>query len=178
MNNKKGFTLVEIITVVLIIGVLTAVAVPQYRRVMQKSHVTQAIAMLRSIADSSERLAQEFGYKSYPNLYTYATGHSQNWAYFNRMDMFSADNLPQGCSIDSSDPYKLNCSSGGASNSFSYKAHVVSGDNSYVVAKKTGAPYSGTYIALSRADNSLSCQGTQTACDVFGLNVLDIGASF
>ncbi|WP_428038694.1 type IV pilin protein, partial [Candidatus Avelusimicrobium faecicola] len=39
-RNKKGFTLVEILTVVLIVGVLSAVALPQYRRAVERSRAT------------------------------------------------------------------------------------------------------------------------------------------
>lgn len=88
--NKKGFTLTEMLTVVLIIGVLTAVAVPQYRRTIQRTRATEAVAMLKVLADSAERLASSFGYKT---VDTFATDASDKFV-FQRLDMIDAETIP------------------------------------------------------------------------------------
>lgn len=180
MKHNKGFTLIEIMTVVLIIGVLSAVALPQYRRVMQKSYATQAIAMLRSINDSSERLAVEFGYKSFANLYESAPTKAK----FSRMDMFSPENLPSSCQLSDSD-YTLTCPTNDQLKAFSYKAHYSVGagasKKNYIVAKKVAEPYKDTYILFNREDSSLSCKPVNSqspACDVFGLNETSVNVSF
>ena len=49
MKNKKGFTLVEILTVVIIIGILSALALPQYRRVVERARATEAMAAWKSL---------------------------------------------------------------------------------------------------------------------------------
>lgn len=160
---KKGFTLVELLAVVLIIAILTAVGLPQYRKVVQKARAAEAEAMLRSIYDSSERLAGEFGYRSYDKLIA-AKGVS-GYA-FGRLDMFDSSNLPSGCSL-SSDKTTLQCTR------FNYKISV----NGYVAAKMKIKPLN-TYILLNRGNMDLVCQGTEDACDILGLDAVSAGVSF
>ena len=52
--NKKAFTLIELLVVVLIIGILAAIAVPQYQKAVNKTRLTRVINMLKAIKDAQE----------------------------------------------------------------------------------------------------------------------------
>ena len=159
MKKNKGFTLIEMLTVVLIVAILTAVALPQYRNVVEKGRAAEAQSMLRNIYDSSERLAAEFGYRSYEKLIA-AKGNESNYS-FARLDMFDANDMPTGCEISYNTTLKCT--------RFFYKI----AKDGYVVAKKRTNPHVNTYILLKRDTLELFClppSGDTDACDVYGLD--------
>ena len=51
---KAGFTLVEVLIVLLIIGTLTALAVPQYQRIMERIRIREAVRALHTIGKGIE----------------------------------------------------------------------------------------------------------------------------
>ncbi|MCD9466342.1 pilin [Photobacterium iliopiscarium] len=61
MKKQQGFTLIELMIVVAIIGVLSAIAVPAYKDYVAKSEMAAAMATMKSLITPAELVIQEEG---------------------------------------------------------------------------------------------------------------------
>ena len=59
MNAQKGFTLIELMIVVAIIGILAAIAIPQYQNYIAKSQVSRVMSELGGIKTAVENCILE-----------------------------------------------------------------------------------------------------------------------
>ena len=84
-KNNGGFALLEVLVVVLIIGILSSIALPQYQKAVQKARLTEAVQVLKVLGD-----AEQVYYDTY-NRYTTnldeldvtpPQGFADNWGNF------------------------------------------------------------------------------------------------
>lgn len=61
LGRKSGFTLVELLIVVAIIGVLSTIGVPTFRRMIQKSKKTEAQVNLGGLYTAEQAFQSEYG---------------------------------------------------------------------------------------------------------------------
>ncbi|PID73715.1 MAG: dolichyl-phosphate-mannose--protein mannosyltransferase [Desulfobacterales bacterium] len=71
MNNKKGFTLIELMIVVAIIGLLAAIAIPNFLTYQCKSKQVEAKSNLGAIANSEEAYLAEYSIYAIDDTDTY-----------------------------------------------------------------------------------------------------------
>ena len=66
---KKAFTLIELLVVVLIIGILAAIALPQYTLAVEKSRAAEAMANIATIKQQMQLYIMENGLPTHTVLY-------------------------------------------------------------------------------------------------------------
>lgn len=75
-KNSRGFTLVELLVVVVIVGVLATVAIPTYRSYISKARITLAYGALDVARKTLE--AYHVDHQKYPAAINFATGQDNH----------------------------------------------------------------------------------------------------
>jgi prepilin-type N-terminal cleavage/methylation domain-containing protein len=65
LRNSKGFTLIELMIVIAIIGILAAVAIPQFAKYRSRSFNTQALGDTRTVKMEAQAYYSEWDHFPY-----------------------------------------------------------------------------------------------------------------
>ncbi|MBQ3835162.1 MAG: prepilin-type N-terminal cleavage/methylation domain-containing protein [Elusimicrobia bacterium] len=142
INNKKAFTLIELVITITIVAILASVAVPLYTGYTKKAKLTEGYSLINSIRAAQHRYYSEYRAFFYPG----------NWVH--------TCNLPE-LSIDArSNKYFTD---------IVINNNWKNGYQCYVYGKFEGSIYSGGTIYMSIADTS--SKPDITATDGYGRTI-------
>ncbi len=137
--SKKAFTLIELLVVVLIIGILAAVALPQYRKAVERARMAEAIIAVEKIAQAQQ-------------IYKMANGH-----FTREMSGLDIDFAAEDCKYGG----KLSAK---CSENFIFAASNESGSQAYI-AMVQRKPYGGKYYLTVGFDGKKRCRSYSGAFD-------------
>ncbi len=102
LTSKRAFTLIELLVVVLIIGILSAIALPMYENAVRKSRVAEAMVVLKQFTDAqdiyflSSEDTGDYSMDFWNNVLDIKIPEStKNWVFFNDTCTFTT---PPYCS--------------------------------------------------------------------------------
>lgn len=96
-KHNKGFTLLELLVVVLIIGILVAIALPKYQLAVDKARFTKMMDFTRAIAESQTRALMV---KTFPIGFNDLDIDIPSNCVFVSDDQISCDNGTWGCYLN------------------------------------------------------------------------------
>lgn len=109
-KNRKGFTLVELAVVIVIIGVLAAFGVPRFLKSVERSKAAEAFSYLAAVRSAQERIQARNG--------TYADTVADLDIQFPTPKYFTVGDLAPGASGSMEDSWSLTLTRVGASSGY------------------------------------------------------------
>ncbi len=157
---KKGFTLVEILVAVLIMGILVTMAVPQYEKAVEKSRLAEVRTVLKRLYEAKMRVLSNMEKETY-NTTT---------------PPFGLENLDFAIACDASttsNRHQMSCST----KDFVYVINPSgSGNENYVCAVRSKGDYKGVNFIykgdeVAVGTTNFFCNEGPVAgrCDVYGM---------
>lgn len=80
LKNEKGFTIVELLIVIVVIGILAAIVIVAYQGVTNRAKTTKSSGLASSVMKKAEAYAAEEG--TYPTSITALTGAASTKSYY------------------------------------------------------------------------------------------------
>ena len=140
-RTQRGFTLIEIMVVVAIIGILAAIAIPNYRDYVTRSKITEAFAGLSDARNKMEQYFQDN--RSYPTGGCVVQGVTAPSA--SQIVVQAAQNFDITCSLMTATTYKVSADGKGSMLGFQYSIN----EQNTKASAFTGAGASYGYTAAS-----------------------------
>lgn len=154
LNSKKGFTLLELLVVIVIIGILSSIALPRYMRSIERARATEAQNMVKAINDA---------------VYAYAAEKGTCPTMFSKLTITVPGTTTGSTEVQTKDfSYKLN-----AASAFRIPGTVCGG--TVATRKDTSTAYQiwNPYTVTSGSKRLMACTATtsagQAACKAMGI---------
>ena len=138
--GNRAFTLIELLVVVLIIGILAAIALPQYQKAVEKARMAEGVIAVEKIAQANE-------------LYKLANGH-----FTREMSDLDIDFDAEDCTYGG----KLSAK---CSKNFIFAASNESSDTQTYIAIVQRKPYGSKYYLLVTTRGEKRCSAYSAASD-------------
>jgi MSHA pilin protein MshA len=163
MKNNKGFTLIELVIVIVILGILAAVAAPKFMNLQREAKVSVVKGLEGAVKTSMQLVRAKWlvldnqsidtvSVDGFDNISVYSLTNPSASAYYYNMHGYpylSLDGLPKAVDYDSD------------------KFEVTASDNNWV-----RFAYSGTSSNVLNTDNNTGCG---IYCARFTVNVTGVG---
>ena len=146
--KNRAFTLIELLVVVLIIGVLSAIALPQYEKAIEKAKATQAQVVLKSLSQTVQAYYLANG--EYPTKFDELDVDMSSWTGSTKIHVWNITNTK------SNNDWSLQIWSGNP------------GKNIMIMALRTAGAYKGAgFVIDSGAADPLTVHCVEDFSSVF-----------